>query len=140
AIEARTVSGGTAVYYDYYAPQGYWEEATGGTAVWQVQDSTGTDPGTANYTVNYESGHIRFTADTGGASYYLTARRYDVHRAAAEVWRRKAANVANRADWSSDNHSVKASQVRQSYLQMASYYEKQAPARVVRLFRGDLNG
>ena len=134
--------GNTAVaeYYDYYFDGGYWEEASGGTAVWIVQDSTGADAGTANYTINYQTGHIRFTANTLGTAYYLTGRKYDLHRAAAQVWRQKAANVANRYDVSTDNHSLKRSQLSKQYLDMAAYYDKQSPVRFVRMMRVDVNG
>lgn len=130
---------GQADYHDYYFEGGYWEEAETGSTAWEVETSAGSAIGTASYTVNYRAGHIYFSADQLGTAYYLTARSFDMHRAAADVWRRKAANVASRTDWSSDNHSVKASQLRNSYFAMASYYENQAPAKMVRLMRGDVN-
>lgn len=128
-----------SIYQDYYFDGGHWEEATGGTAVWVVEDSLGANVGTASYAVNYQAGHIRFTSDTGGSAYYLSGRSYDLHRAAAEVWRRKAAHVAGRVDWKSDNHDIKASQLQKQYLAMAVSYEKQAPARFVKMHRADIN-
>lgn len=138
-VSPETNESDELVYYDYYVPAGYYEEASGGTAVWTIEDSTGANVGTANYSVNYQAGHIRFTANTLGTTYYLTGRKYDMHRAAAEIWRKKAAHVSERFDWSSDNHRVAASQLYKQYMAMAVDYEKQAPAQFVRMKRGDLN-
>jgi len=126
------------IYRNYYAPKGFYEEAGGGSAVWTVEDSTGKDVGTASYTANYEAGHIYFTSDTGGSAYYLTARTYDMHRAAADVWRQKAAHFAGRFDWRAGEHQVSASQLYKQALAMAQYYDQIAPVRVVRLSRSDL--
>ena len=127
-----------AIYLNYVFPGDHWEEATSGTAVWQVEDSTGKNIGTAQYTVNYNQGVITFSADTSGSALYLTGRRYDVKRAASEVWRRKAANVSSRVTWSSDNHRVESGQLYQHYLGMAVSYEKEATARFVRTRRVDV--
>jgi hypothetical protein len=137
-VEAE-YSDGDLVYHNYYAPMRYYEEAAGGEDVWRIEDAAGSAIGTADYTVNYHAGHIRFTADTAGSARYLVARAYDMHRAAADVWRRKAAHVAGRVDWSTDNHTMKASQMRVHYLEMATYYEGQAVPRMVRLERSDVN-
>lgn len=138
-IEARTDTSGNARYYDYYFPGGDWEEATGGTPVWLVQDSTGEHVGTASYTVNYAAGHIRFSADQAGTVYYLTGRKYNMNRAAAAVWYQKAANVANRFDWSSDNHRMSASQLHKHYMAMAVSFERAEGGRVQRMMRSDVN-
>lgn len=139
-MEPREGSGNDSTYHDYYFSGGYWEEASGGTAVWMVQDSTGADAGTANYTVNYRKGHVRFTADTEGTVYYLTGRKYDMNRAAAQVWRQKAANVANRYDVKTDNHDLKRSQLFSQYMKIAMQFEREAPARVTMMTRVDVNG
>ena len=128
-----------SIYQDYYFDGGHWEEAGGGTAVWVVENSLGANIGTADYAVNYQAGHIRFTSDTAGSAYYLSGRQYDLYRAASEVWRRKAAHVAGRIDWKSDNHDIKASQLSKQYLAMAVSYEQQAPARFSRMRRVDIN-
>lgn len=138
--EARVNTAGNAQYFDFYFEGGYWEEANGGTAVWLIQDGTGAHIGTASYTVDYAAGFVRFTTDTQGtASYYLTGRKYDLNRAIAYVWRQKAANVANRVDFESDNHMFKASQLAEHYLKMASQYEREAGASFRRLTRSDVN-
>lgn len=136
------LSAGSTLYHDYYIPQGagqVWERADGGTAVWRVHDGTGTVQGTANYTVDYEAGRIRFTADTGGAAYYLDGRSYNMNLAAARVYRRKAAYAAAAVDWQTDGHRVNASQEAKAYLSLAEMYEMEAGVQPVRMMRGDVN-
>lgn len=130
--------GGSAVYYDYYYRREYVEEADGGT-VWRVEDSTGALVGTASYTANYAARHLRFAANTGGSALYLTYRAYDLDRAEAEVWERKAANVASRFDISTDNHSLKRSQLEDAYRQKAADARRRAPAKSRTRTRGDLS-
>lgn len=139
-MEPREGSSNDTTYHDYYFPGGYWEEAAGGTAVWLVQDSTGADAGTGNYTVNYQAGHVRFTADTEGTVYYLTGRKFDLNRAAAQVWRQKASNVAARYDVRTDNHDLKRSQLFKHFIDMAVQYERDSAARFVRMVRDDVAG
>lgn len=134
-----TYNNGTAQYFDYYTDLRNLERADGGT-VWRVEDSSGSLIGTANYTVNYDAGHLRFSSDQQGTAYWLTARVYDIDRAAADVWRRKAAHVANSGfDWKTDNHEVKRSQLRAQYLAMADSFAGQAQPSVNAWTRDDLN-
>ena len=136
--EPHTGTASVAIYTDLYFPAGYWEEASGGTAIWAIQDSTGALLGTADYTVNYDAGHVHTTADTLGTAYYLTARQYDLHRAAGDIWRKKAAAAASGVNWSSDNHSFSSAQKYDHYMQMAALFDGQAPARVTTVTRGDV--
>jgi hypothetical protein len=130
--------GGTPYYHDYYAPVGYLEEADSGTAVWSVEDSDGDEAGTANYTVDYLRGLIRFSADQSGTAYYLRARSYNLNRAAALVWRVKAAHYAERFDISTDNHSLSRSQLVKQCIDMARAYETQAGMIFSKMVRRDL--
>lgn len=102
---------------------------------WAVRDSNGVDA--PAYTVNYQARTITFAADTGGLTYYLSCRTYDVYRAAAAIWRRKAAFVHAAVDWSSDNHTLAASQEYAHCLEMALHYALLAGPRIVPLVRRD---
>lgn len=134
-----TYSGGQVVYQDYYWERGDWiEEAASGAAAWVVEDSAGSAVGTAGYSVNYSAKHLRFSADTTGIAYLLSYRTYDLDRAAAEVWEDKAAHVADRFDVKTDNHDLKRSQLRQSYLAMAANFRRRAPVRSRERTRGDV--
>ena len=105
--------------------------------VFYLQYSGGTAVGTSLYSVDYTRGVVTFTNDTSGTAFYATGRTYDVYNASAEIWDRKASNVANQVDWSSDNHSVKNSQVFQFYQQQASKMRGMGKQNSVTIYRGD---
>jgi hypothetical protein len=141
-VQLRSVteynSGGTAVYHDFYAPLGNLEASVSGSAYWQVHDQNNVPVGTANYTPDYNRGHIRFTADTAGSAYYLRGRSYDLNRAAAEIWKQQASFVAMKYDIRMDDQAMNRSQMHKHCLAMAAEFQKQAGARTVRMVRGDL--
>lgn len=131
-------AGGTANITRYYSRYGNYEQTTGGSAVFVVQDSTSNTVGTASYSVDYTRGEVIFAANTGGSAYYLTGRTYDLNAAAADVWERKAAQVAMAAySWSSDNMRVDKSGIRKEALEMARYYRSLSGPVSVDLERGD---
>jgi hypothetical protein len=126
--------------YEYQSQWDNYEQTSGGTAIFYLEDGTGNKVASAQYTVDYLNGHITFTADTAGALYYLTGRSYDLNAAAAEVWRQKASQSAGgQFDWSTDNMSVKRSQVQTNYQNQADYYQGKARPKQVTLWRGDIN-
>lgn len=129
---------GTALWHDYYAPLGNFEEATSGAQYWRIENTSGVTAGTADYTVDYASGYIRFAADQGGTAYVLRARSYQMALAAADVWRQKAAAYAERYDVQTDNHRLNRSQVIAHCLKMAAEYEAKAGIQSVQVVRGDL--
>lgn len=141
---------GATVYQNYYWANPNVERADSGTAIWQLRNMNGEAIGTANYSVDYPARRIRFGTPTDGSWCALNYSVYDINRAAAEVWRRKAANVANRFDIKTDNHDLKRNQLRQNYLDMAKYYEGLAQqgsgnggssaGRMKEMVRSDLNG
>ena len=135
----ESYSDGTVQYLDYYTGVGYLEKTTGGTSIFYVEHAAGTAVGTANYTVDYARGKVTFGSDTGGSTLYWYGRSYDLNRAAAEVWRRKASYYGGQFDFSTDNHSVKRSGTYKQCLQMADYYEARAgAANVVTIYRSDV--
>ena len=141
-VELETIesySGGTVVYKDYYTGVGFVEKTTGGTSIFYLEDVSGSVVGTASYTMDYLRGKATFGSDTGGSTYYWYGRSYDMNRAAADVWRRKASYYAGQFDFSTDNHSVKKSTVYQQCLRMADYYEARASVtEVVTMTRSDV--
>ena len=132
------VGGGTIHWLDYYSPYGNLEQTSGGTAVFIVKDATGTTQSTANYSVDYLRGKVSFTSNTGGSTYYITARTYDLDGAALDVWRRKASHYASAFDFKSDNHDVKRSQLYQHALMMVKEYEAKAPPTTTQIWRNDV--
>lgn len=135
----ESYSGGTVVYLDYYTGAGYLEKTTGGTSIFRLEDVSGSAIGTASYTMDYLRGKLTFGSDTGGSTYFWNGRSYDMNRAAAEIWRRKASYYAGKFDFSTDNHNVKMSSVYKQCLQMADYFDSKAgKAETVTLYRSDV--
>ena len=137
--------GGTARYYVHQSTHGNLEATDGGTAILYVRRSSGARLGTADYGVDTQAGRITFVADTGGSAFYLTARTYDVYAAAAEVWRLKAAQVAQRFDFTADGASFKASQLVAQYQAqadacsaMATFGSGAAGLRTSTMYRSDV--
>jgi len=118
----NVVAGGTYEYTIYEIGYGNIEETTGGTAIFYIQDKDAAVVASSNYSVDYRNGIVTFVADTAGASYYVTGYSYDMSGAASDIWRQKAVQAANSFDFSTDNHSIKRSQVYAQYMAMADYY------------------
>ena len=119
-------SGGTVEYTIYQSQWRNLEATTGGTAIHYLRDGTGARVGTALFTADYTAGRYTFAASTGGSTLYLNARTYDLYGAAADIWRQKAAHVADRFDFSADGASFKASQLVAQYTEMARRAESKA--------------
>lgn len=137
-------TGGSAEWRLYQSNNRYLEAVDAGTATFYLRDSTGAKLGTVAYTPNYETGTFYFANTTAGSAYYLNGRAYDVYAAAAEIWRQKAAYVAERFDFSADGASFKASQLVAQYERMALAMERKATfggatgVRSVTMFRDDV--
>jgi hypothetical protein len=129
--------GGSATFNRYYSAYGNFETTTGGTAVFIIRDNYYNVAGTATYTPDYRLGRVTFAANTLGIAYYLTGMSYNLNRAAAEVWRTKAAHFTGSYDISTDNHNLKRSQLMAQAAQMASFYAQQDGPRVISVERGD---
>ncbi len=123
------------VYVDFYTPFRNLESGT----VTFIQDLTGAAVGTADYTVDYFNGKITFDNDTGGSVLHLTTRVYDLNLAAADIWKRKAANAAKMFDFSTDNHSIKRSQFMANCNAMAAQYASMAGIQTGDLVRTDIH-
>jgi hypothetical protein len=67
----------------------------------------------------------------------VTGRSYNVNLAAADVWRKKAAHYATAYDVSTDNHSLKRSQLIQHCQVMAREFEARGGPASVTMERGD---
>lgn len=104
---------------------------------WRLLDASGADA--PAYTVALTAGVITFAADTGGQTYWLDCRAYDLYAAAADVWEAKAALAASAVDWRSDNHQISASQEQAHCLKMAREFRAKAGGgmRAVEMWRSD---
>ena len=137
------IAGGSISYQDYRSDYGYLEATTGGTAILYLQDSTGANIGTANYTTDKRRGQFQFSSDQAGSVYYMTGRSYDLEAAAASVWRQKAAHYAPTSfNFETDNHRIDRAQVYEHCVEMAQHFENQGGDSIssVSMFRGDVSG
>jgi hypothetical protein len=134
----QTYAGGSVEYRHYYADAENLEATSGGTAIFYLQDAAGSAIGTALYSMDYARGHAEFVADTGGSAYYWTGRVFDLNRAAADVWRQKAAHYADRFSFQTDNHRVQLGDLQKQALAQAAYFEQRAESGgVIDLGRSD---
>jgi hypothetical protein len=135
----QSYNNGSVEYKDYYSGVENLEKSTGGTAITYIQTAAGSVVSSSLYTFDYIRGAAAFASDTGGSTYYLYGRSYDLNRAAADIWRRKASYFANQFDFSTDNHSIKKGSVYKHCLEMAEFYEQRAAtSMVVTMTRSDM--
>jgi hypothetical protein len=130
-------AGGSTSYYDYQSSYRFLESTSGGTSRFILKDETYAALGTAAYTVDYPRGLITFGTTTAGLTRYLTGFSYDLNAAAADVWSQKAAHYVTAYDVSTDNHSLKRSQIIQGCLTMAKEYASGSQVFSVSIDRGD---
>ena len=133
----ESYNAGTVVYMEYRSQYGYYEETSGGTAIFEIEDASGVTFGTTNWTADYTNGIISFTANTAGTSYYLNGVSYDINRAASDVWRTKSGHHASGVDFSTDNMSVKRGQLMKNDIKMAEYYASQGRVKHLSFERED---
>jgi len=133
AMERTWVNGSSYVYKRFRSRYGNFE--AGGSAYFQLEDAAGNQRGTADFTADYIRGEIVMAQDQAGTALYLSGWSYDLNGAAADVWQRKAGNVAAYYDVSLDGHSLSRSQWMKQCLEMARYYRGMAVAKRVRVWR-----
>lgn len=136
ALEPEPVvgAGGTSLYYTYELDgRENIEQTIGGTARFYLQDGTGTNVGTANYSVDYLRGYVTFNQDQRGTTYFATGFNYDLNAAAADVWKRKASHHHSAFSFSTDNHSIQREQVYKHCIEMAEMYESMGQDSVTTL-------
>ena len=133
-MEAQSdYANGAYTYTEYTLPAANIE---GGTAL-SVLDNAGSAIGTALWSFDRNRGVVTFTADTAGASRFVTGRAYNLDLAAADVWRKKASHYAAAYDVSTDNHSLKRSQLIQHCQAMAREFEARGGPASITMERGD---
>jgi len=128
----------TLAYKTYRSRWANLESTSGGSQIFIVEDSIGTDKGTADYSVDYRRGIVTFGTDQRGTVYYLTGRSFDLNGAAADVWRMKGANAAKKFAFSTDGHNLQRNQILDHCMRVANYYESMSRVEVVSIKRSDL--
>lgn len=134
---SNTIASGSVEYKEFHSRYGNYEQTTGGSSIFTIEDSTGTIIGTSNYVVDYANGIITFTENQSGSARFLTGRSYDIYGAAADIWKTKAGAYAGAVDFKTDNMSVNRSQMFKQAMSAAREYEAMAKPRVMNLIRDD---
>lgn len=123
---------GSLEWTRYYIPAHISKFLEGGAEL-SVVDSRGI--AAPSYTLHRERRLIEFDADTGGLSYYLRGRAYDLNSAAAEVWLRKASLRSKLVDFRTGAMNIKEDQEWQHCMDMYRQYSTQAGFKVVSIKR-----
>jgi hypothetical protein len=127
--------GGTVTYTRYQTGLADWEKEP------VIQDEGGTTltagTATGNYAFDDNIGVVNFVDDTEGHTRYITGYVYNVEMAAAKVWEQKVALYATQFDFSTDNHSIKRSQVLIQCREMVKYYQSRAGVTQIEMVRSD---
>lgn len=119
-------------YYDYYIPPdfGKWIETDDTPQAFIITDAKGI-PYTRGsldqqYQVDLAEGKISFNTNRGGETFYITARTYDLNKAAAEIWLTKASLRASLIQWKTDNHTLREDQEYQHCLEQYRFYSSRS--------------
>lgn len=136
--QVQSIGGGTVTYQIATSLWRDFEEASSGTARWIVRDGPGAEIGTANYTPDYRTGRLSFASDQGGTAYYVTGYSYDLHNAAADVWRQRLANFADWYQFSADNQTFNRQQAFEHAEKMIKVMEQKAGTNLVANAFGDV--
>lgn len=85
-----------------------------------VVDSSGYEA--VNYTVDYILPQVVFTSDQGSKTYRVRGNGFMLNRAAAAIWKQKAALRASMIQFKAGDHTLYEHQEYQHCLDMARYY------------------
>jgi len=130
-------SGGTVEYKEFRSGYGNFEETTGGTTIFWIENSEGGDLGTSLYSVDYALGIVTFDADQAGSSRYLNGRSYDLNMAASDIWRMKMGAYAEAVNFKTDNMSVDRGKLIDHCTQMSNFYASQGKSKTLDITRMD---
>jgi hypothetical protein len=133
----ESYNAGTLVYKEYRSQYGNFEETTGGTSIFEIENAEGITYGTANWTADYVNGIITFAADTAGTAYFVNGYSYDINAAAADIWRMKAGHHSSGVDFTTDNMTVKRGQLIKNDQDMANYYAGRGRVKHISFERDD---
>jgi hypothetical protein len=138
-VPQREWVAGVTEWHSYFIGYGNLEEEPSGSPQWLLTDSNGVVISNTLYSVDYQTGIIRFTADQLGKVIFLNwARSYNVSDAAAEVWSRKLAHVAQAYDFKAEDQMFSRSQLYDHYKDMYERFTRQGGLSTVPFSRSDL--
>ena len=128
---------GTVSIHDYQIPFRWYE--TGGTTL-QVLNYLGNAWGTALYSIDDARNMVVFSSNTLGSTVAVAIHVFDLNEIAAEIWRKKASHYAVAYDFSTDNHSLKRSQLVAQCRETAAMFEAMSGGSTIYVERPDMPG
>lgn len=133
-------SGGSPFYYRYLSGfQNLETYATDYGTAFLAEYYDGADIGTANFTPNYLLGELRFSSDQAGSAIYLTARSYDLNRAALSVWREIASLTAPYYQFAADDQRFNRDQWHDHAIEQVMLFSMAGGIQAAHFVRSDLN-
>jgi hypothetical protein len=129
---------GSTVYTVYQAQYPYIEGTASGSAVFRLYDAGGTAI-TSGFTLDWQRGRVVFSADQGGSARLLDYRAYDLNAAAADGWRERAADTADKYAFADTGQSFSRNQWFEHCERMAERYAAQAWVSAADIVRSDVN-
>lgn len=128
---------GVTVWKKYYIPASIPINLEGASSVGEftVVDTLGNT--VTGYTLDLPRRRLDFTASQEGRTYYLRARSFDINKASAELWTKKASLYAELIDWKAGTYNLKEDQVYQHALERAAYWAGKSGFGRVKLNRDD---
>ena len=132
----RTLTGSGTAEYTIYRSR--YTNLEAGTLNFRLEDASGTQRGTADYTADYAAGVLTMATDQLGTALYLTGYSYDLNGAAADLWRERAGQLAEHVDVQSGDNRLSRSQMMAHALEMADHYAQRSRARTVRSWTNGL--
>lgn len=133
----NTIAGGSIEYKVFHSYHGNYEQTTGGTEIFSIEDAEGNTIGSSNYSVDYANGIVTFNADQAGSSRFLSGYSYNVYGAAADIWKMKAGAFAEGVNFKTDNMSINRGDKIKNALAMANQYSVMAGSKVTSIGRDD---
>lgn len=128
---------GATVYKVYYLPSttSRFIEGADTASAFTLVDTLGNT--VTGYTFDASRGRFEFATPTGGRTYRLRARQFDMNQATAEVWFRKAGLRAELIDWKAGTYNLKEDQIWQHCMAMYQKWAGKNTFNRVRLDRVD---
>ena len=139
-ISASMMVNGVREWTRYYFPDGIGRfiETAATTGAFSVVNSIGE--AAPAYTVDYLNKLVTFTVSTGGLSYFIRGRTFDVKSAAAKVWMLKAGHRVNLIKWQAGNQKLEEDIEWSHCMEMYRLYSGFKGIKVIKLNRVGYNG
>ena len=136
-VAPQQVASGSVAYHVYRSHYTNLEGTASGTVYFRLYDSLGTAI-TSGYTLDADTGYIRFTANQAGSARYLDGRTFDLYAAVADGWRELATAKSGMYDFRVEGRQYSRSQWFKHCQDMAAYFDALGGFSQAVIERGDM--